>query len=140
MDHDHLAVCSFFLAARATLAMIPSQESEQNRRKNKSGDYEVSPQDLQNFSLVAQWCRMLHDVSYCSYLPPFSSFSMVDNNHFVWSLVFFCGSLLFCSCRCVSQGRGDEFVVCDLSYRKTQSPEIVEMRFVQKQRSALLKE
>lgn len=29
---------------RATLAMIPSAESEANRRKNKSGDYEVSPQ------------------------------------------------------------------------------------------------
>lgn len=29
---------------RATLAMIPSGESEANRRKNKSGDYEVSPQ------------------------------------------------------------------------------------------------
>lgn len=43
--------------------MIPSQESEQNRRKNKSGDYEVTPQDLQNLTLVAQWCRMLHDVS-----------------------------------------------------------------------------
>ncbi|CAM9292089.1 unnamed protein product, partial [Sphacelaria rigidula] len=48
--------------ARATLAMIPSQESEQNRRKNKSGDYEVTPQDLQNLTLVAQWCRMLHDL------------------------------------------------------------------------------
>ncbi|CAM9897563.1 unnamed protein product [Ectocarpus fasciculatus] len=30
--------------ARATLAIIPSLESEANRRRNKSGDYEVSPQ------------------------------------------------------------------------------------------------
>ena len=29
---------------RDTLAMIPSKESEENRRKNKSGDYEVSTQ------------------------------------------------------------------------------------------------
>lgn len=29
---------------RATLAIIPSGESEANRRRNKSGDYEVSPQ------------------------------------------------------------------------------------------------
>ncbi|CAM9327631.1 unnamed protein product [Ectocarpus fasciculatus] len=48
--------------ARATLAIIPSLESEANRRRNKSGDYEVSPQDLQKLPLVAQWCRMLHDL------------------------------------------------------------------------------
>ncbi|CAB1118220.1 unnamed protein product [Ectocarpus sp. CCAP 1310/34] len=44
--------------ARATLAIIPSLESEANRRRNKSGDYE----DLQKLPLVAQWCRMLHDL------------------------------------------------------------------------------
>eukprot|EP00904_Undaria_pinnatifida_P013350 jgi/Undpi1/9145/HiC_scaffold_26.g11603.m1 len=48
--------------ARDTLAMIPSKESEENRRKNKSGDYEVSTQDLQKLPLVKQWCRMLHDL------------------------------------------------------------------------------
>eukprot|EP00903_Cladosiphon_okamuranus_P010030 g9512.t1 len=48
--------------ARATLAMIPAGESEANRRTNKSGDYEVSPQDLQKLPLVSQWCRMLHDL------------------------------------------------------------------------------
>ncbi|CAM9430764.1 unnamed protein product [Pylaiella littoralis] len=48
--------------ARATLAMIPSTESEANRRRNKSGDYEVSAQDLQKLPLVTQWCRMLHDL------------------------------------------------------------------------------
>ncbi|CBN77424.1 conserved unknown protein [Ectocarpus siliculosus] len=48
--------------ARATLAIIPSVESEANRRRNKSGDYEVSPQDLRKLPLVAQWCRMLHDL------------------------------------------------------------------------------
>ncbi|CAM9155225.1 unnamed protein product [Ascophyllum nodosum] len=49
--------------ASATLAMIPSAESEANRKNSKFGDYEVSlQQDLQKLPLVTRWCRMLHDL------------------------------------------------------------------------------
>lgn len=39
---------------RATLAMIPAGESEANRRKKKSGDYEVSPQARRTKDKITQ--------------------------------------------------------------------------------------
>lgn len=58
-------LCGTARCCRATLAMIPAGESEANRRKNKSGDYEVSPQarrtkdKITTFSLyVCMYVRM----------------------------------------------------------------------------------